>query len=168
MRATSIHPTAVVEDAVEIGRGTQVWDNAHLRAGAVVGEDCIVGGKTYIAGDVRIGDRCKINANVYLCAGVSVGTGVMIAAHATFTNDIYPRACVNDLSELRPSEVDEHTTRTAVADGVTVGANAMVGLLEDAPADGAYPCLACDLVYGVADGRVVLDPLDHTDLRLAG
>ena len=51
----------------------------------------------------------------------------MIAAHMTFTNDIYPRACVNDLSALRPSEVNEHTTYTTVEDGVTVGANATIG-----------------------------------------
>jgi UDP-2-acetamido-3-amino-2,3-dideoxy-glucuronate N-acetyltransferase len=122
-----VHPTALVEDQVSLGEGTSVWDNAHLRRGAVVGTDCIIGGKSYLANGVRIGDRCKINAMVYLCSGVSMGDGVMIAAHATFTNDFYPRACVNDLSELRPSEMDEHTTFTTVQDGVTVGASSTIG-----------------------------------------
>jgi acetyltransferase-like isoleucine patch superfamily enzyme len=122
-----VHPTALVEPEVELGPGTSVWDNAHLRRGAVVGADCIVGGKSYLANSVRVGDRCKINAMVYLCSGVSLGDGVFIAAHTTFTNDFYPRACVNDLSALRPSEVDEHTTFTTVQDGVTVGAAATVG-----------------------------------------
>lgn len=122
-----VHPTALVEDQVSLGPGTSVWDNAHLRRGAVVGADCIIGGKSYLANGVRIGDRCKINAMVYLCSGVSMGDGVMVAAHATFTNDFYPRACVNDLSELRPSEMDEHTTFTTVQDGVTIGASATIG-----------------------------------------
>lgn len=122
-----VHPSALVEDQVTLGAGTSVWDHAHLRRGAVVGSDCIIGGKSYLANSVRIGDRCKINAMVYLCSGVSMGDGVMVAAHATFTNDFYPRACVNDLSELRPSEVDEHTTFTTVQDGVTVGASATIG-----------------------------------------
>lgn len=126
-RLDGVHPTALVEDGVELGRGTRVWDNAHLRRGAVIGADCIIGGKSYVGGDVRIGDRCKINAMVYLCAGVSLGDGVMVAAQTTFTNDFYPRACVNDLSELRSSEVDEHTTYTEVADGVTIGAGATIG-----------------------------------------
>src|SRR5262249_4828457 len=43
------------------------------------------------------------------------------------TNDFYPRACVNDLSELRPSEVDEHTTFTTVQDGASIGASATIG-----------------------------------------
>jgi acetyltransferase-like isoleucine patch superfamily enzyme len=122
-----VHPTALVEDGVRLGAGTRVWDNAHLRSGAVVGADCIVGGKSYLAGDVVVGDRCKINAMAYLCAGVSLGTGVMVSAQATFTNDRYPRACLPDLSEPRPSEVDEHTTYTVVEDGATIGANATVG-----------------------------------------
>ncbi len=122
-----VHPTALVESGVEIGPGTSVWDNAHLRSGAAVGSECIVGGKSYLADAVRIGDRCKINAMVYICAGVSLGDGVMVAAHATFTNDYYPRACVNDLSELRPSELDGHTTFTTVQDGVTIGASATIG-----------------------------------------
>ncbi len=125
--APFVHPTALVEDGVRLGRRTQVWDNAHLRRGAVIGEDCIVGGKSYLAGDVRVGDRCKINAMVYICAGVTISDGVMVAAHTTFTNDFYPRACVNDLSELRPSEVDAHTTFTTVRVGVTIGAGATIG-----------------------------------------
>jgi UDP-2-acetamido-3-amino-2,3-dideoxy-glucuronate N-acetyltransferase len=122
-----VHPTALVEEGVAIGRGTRIWDNAHLRRGAVVGEDCIVGGKSYLAGSARVGDRCKINAMVYICSGVTLGDGVFVAAHTTFTNDFYPRACVNDLSELRPSEVDEHTTFTTVQDGVSIGACTTIG-----------------------------------------
>lgn len=125
--APFVHPTALVEDAVRLGSRTSVWDNAHLRRGAVIGSDCIVGGKTYVAGGVNIGDRCKLNAMVYVCSGVTMGDGVMVAAHATFTNDFYPRACTNDLSALRPSEMDEHTTFTTVQDGVTIGAGATIG-----------------------------------------
>lgn len=125
--ATFVHHTAVLESGVVIGPGTRVWDHAHLRRGAVVGADCIVGGKSYLAGSVRVGDRCKINAMVYICSGVTMGDGVFVAAHTTFTNDFYPRACVNDLSELRPSEVDEHTTFTTVQDGVSIGASTTIG-----------------------------------------
>jgi UDP-2-acetamido-3-amino-2,3-dideoxy-glucuronate N-acetyltransferase len=126
-REAFVHRTALVEENVQIGPRSSVWDHAHLRRGAVVGADCIVGGKSYLANSVRIGDRCKVNAMVYLCSGVTLGDGVFIAAHTTFTNDFYPRACVNDLSELRPSVVDEHTTFTTVQDGVTIGAAATVG-----------------------------------------
>jgi acetyltransferase-like isoleucine patch superfamily enzyme len=123
----TIHPTALIEDGVEIGPGTSVWDNAHIRGPATIGSDCIVGEKTYIAYGVTIGDRVKINAFVYICTGVAIETGVMVSAGTTFTNDRYPRATSTDLAALRSSEPDEHTLETLVREGATIGAAATIG-----------------------------------------
>jgi UDP-2-acetamido-3-amino-2,3-dideoxy-glucuronate N-acetyltransferase len=123
-----VHPTAIVEDGVCIGRGSSVWDNVHIRGPRTrIGQDCIVGEKSYVAYGVQIGDRVKINAFVYVCTAVSIEDGVMISAGTTFTNDRYPRACTNDLSQLRPSEPDEHTLPTLVRSGTTIGARATIG-----------------------------------------
>lgn len=122
-----IHPTALVEADVVFGPGTSVWDNVHVRRGARLGADCIVGEKTYIAYDVRIGNRCKLNACVYVCAGVTLEDGVMVAAHTVFTNDVTPRATTPDLQQLRPSAPDEHTLATFVRAGATIGANCTIG-----------------------------------------
>jgi acetyltransferase-like isoleucine patch superfamily enzyme len=123
-----IHPTAIVEDGVTIGPGTSVWDAVHVRGPeTVIGRDCIVGEKTYIAYGVRIGDRVKINAFVYICAAVTIEDGVMISAGTTFTNDRYPRATTTDLAALRPSDPDEHTLATLVRAGTTIGARATIG-----------------------------------------
>ena len=122
-----IHPTALIEDDVQIGEGTSVWDNVHIRHGARIGSQCIIGEKTYIAYDVRIADRVKINAMVYICAGIHVETGVMISAGTTFTNDRFPRATTPDLSELRPSEPDDHMLDTHVREGATIGAQCTIG-----------------------------------------
>ena len=122
-----IHETALVEDGVVIGAGTSVWDNAHVRGPARIGADCIIGGKTYIAYGVDIGDRCKLNAFVYVCTGVTIETGVMIGAGTTFTNDRFPRATTVDLSELAPSEPDDHTEQTVVREGASIGARATIG-----------------------------------------
>ena len=122
-----VHETALVEEGVALGEGTRVWDSAHLRRGAIVGRDCIIGGKSYVADEVRIGDRVKVNAGVYLCSGVTVENGAMIAAHVVFTNDRFPRATEADLSTLRSSAIDEHTERTTVREGATVGAAAVIG-----------------------------------------
>ncbi len=86
-----IHPTAIVEEGVTIGSGTSVWDNVHIRGPeTTIGEDCIVGEKSYIAYGVKIGDRVKINAMVYICTAVTIEDGVMISAGTIFTNDRFP------------------------------------------------------------------------------
>src|SRR3954454_14733559 len=123
-----VHPTALVEEGVALGDGTSVWDNVHIRGpGTVIGVDCIIGEKTYIAYGVCIGDRVKINAFVYICTGVTIEDGVMISAGTTFTNDRYPRATTSDLAKLRPSEPDEHTLPTIVRAGTAIGARATIG-----------------------------------------
>ena len=122
-----VHPTALVEAGVVLGRGVRVWDNVHIRHDAVVGDETIVGEKTYIAYGVRVGRRCKLNSFVYLCNGVTLDDGVMIAAGTVFTNDRFPRATTPDLLALRGSEPDDHTLATRVREGATVGANCTVG-----------------------------------------
>ena len=122
-----IHDTAIVEAGVRLGAGSAVWDNAHVRHHAALGEECLVGGKSLIAYDVRIGNRVKINSNVYVCNGVTIEDGVMVSAGTIFTNDRFPRATTPDLAELRSSEPDEHTLPTLVREGATIGAGCIVG-----------------------------------------
>ncbi len=124
---TRVHPTALIEDGVEIGDGTAVWDSVHIRGPSRVGRECIIGEKSYIAYGVSIGDRVKINALVYVCTAVTIEDGVMISAGTTFTNDRYPRATTPDLAELRASEPDEETEATLVGQGATIGARAVIG-----------------------------------------
>ena len=124
---TMIHPTAIIEQGVEIGDGTAIWDHVHIRHSSRIGEQCIVGEKTYIAYHVRIGNRVKINAFVYVCTGVTIEDGVMISAGTVFTNDRFPRAATPDLRHLRPSEADEHTLPTLVREGATIGAGSVIG-----------------------------------------
>lgn len=123
----AVHPTAIVEPGVTIGRNTAIWDNAHIRHSTSIGSDCIVGEKSYVAYGVRIEDMVKINAFVYVCTGVTIERGAMIAAGVVFTNDRFPRATTPDLGSLLPSDPNEHTLHTVVGAGATIGANATIG-----------------------------------------
>ena len=122
-----IHPTAEVEEGVEIGARTSVWADVHARRGARVGHDCIIGEKTYLGPDALIGDLVKLNAMVYVPTGVTIEDGVMIGAGTIFTNDRYPRGTNTALTELRDSGPDEHTLETRVEAGASVGAGATIG-----------------------------------------
>ncbi|MEO9170769.1 MAG: acyltransferase [Candidatus Baltobacteraceae bacterium] len=123
----AVHPTAMIEPGVSIGRNTAIWDNVHVRCSTHIGEECIVGEKTYIAYGVAVGDRVKINAFVYICTGVTIERGVMISAGTVFTNDRFPRATTPDLRKLLPSEPDETTLPTLVREGATIGAQCTIG-----------------------------------------
>ncbi|CAN5803003.1 acyltransferase [soil metagenome] len=123
----NVHPTAIIEEGAELGAGTSVWDNVHIRHSTRIGEQCIIGEKTYIAYRVSIGNRVKINALVYICNAVTIEDGVMISAGTIFTNDRFPRATTPNLKHLRPSDPDEHTLPTLIREGATIGAGATIG-----------------------------------------
>ena len=122
-----IHPTADVEDGVEIGARTAVWADVHVRGPARIGRDCIVGEKTYIGPDVTIGNLVKLNAMVYLPLGVTLRDGVMIGAGTIFTNDRYPRGTDVAITELRDSGPGEHIFETLVEEGASIGAGCTIG-----------------------------------------
>ncbi|HKQ97097.1 MAG TPA: acyltransferase [Candidatus Polarisedimenticolia bacterium] len=122
-----VHPTALVEEGVTLGAGTRVWDSVHIRRGARIGHDCIVGEKSYVAYDVVIGNYVKLNASVYVCAGVAIEDFCMLSAHTVFTNDRFPRSGNRELSGLETSDPTEETLLTRVRRGVTTGANVTIG-----------------------------------------
>lgn len=122
-----VHPTAIVEEGVRLGAGTSVWDSVHIRRDTVLGDQCIVGGKSTIAYEVKIGHRVKINSMVYICYGVTIEDGVMISAGTIFTNDVFPRATTPDLLKLRGSDPDDETQETLIAAGATIGAGCLIG-----------------------------------------
>jgi acetyltransferase-like isoleucine patch superfamily enzyme len=123
-----IHPTAEIEEGVDIGAGTAIWSGVHVRGpGTSIGVDCIVGERTHIGYGVAVGSRVKLNAFVYVCTGVTIEDGVMVGAGTVFTNDRYPRATTPDLATLRPSEPDERTLPTHVGAGASIGAGSVIG-----------------------------------------
>jgi len=126
-RNVQLHPTAIIEDGVLLGDGTSVWSHVHIRRDTTIGEQCIVGEKSYIAYEVQIGNRVKINSLVYICHGVKIEDGAMVSASTVFTNDRFPRATTPDLQTLRPSDPDEETLPTLVRAGATIGAGCVIG-----------------------------------------
>jgi len=125
--APRIHPTALIEPGVQIGPGSSLWDNVHVRGPATIGRECIVGEKTYIAYGVTIGDYVKLNAMVYVCTGVAIEDRVFVGAGTIFTNDRYPRAFADGVEGLASSEPNEDTLETVVRTGATIGAGARIG-----------------------------------------
>ena len=125
--APLIHPTALVEEGVRIGARTAIWDNVHLRAPAIIGHDCIIGEKTYVAYGVEIGNFVKINAMVYIPTGITIADRVMVSAGVIFANDRYPRAFVDGVAGLASSAPTADTLPGRVEEGATLGAGARIG-----------------------------------------
>lgn len=126
--AARVHPTAEVANDAVLGDGTQVWHQAQVREGARIGNHCRIGKGVYIDANVAVGHHCKIQNYVSVYQGVTLGDRVFVGPHATFTNDLLPRAAKPDW-KARPTEeraADWEVVKTVVEDGVSIGANATV------------------------------------------
>jgi len=123
------HPTAIVESE-RIGEGTKIWHFVHVRDGAEIGRDCVVGKSVYIDEDVVIGDRVKIQNFVSVYKGVQIEDDAFIGPSVTFTNDLYPRASRWGSDKIIPTVVKHGSSigaNSTILCGVTIGEYAMVG-----------------------------------------
>lgn len=111
-----VHPSANVSPHASIGNGSKVWINVQIRENASVGEGCIISKDVYIDHAVKIGHRCKIQNSVSIYNGVEIGDDVFVGPNVSFTNDKVPRAF----------NADWRITRTYVAEGASIGANATI------------------------------------------
>jgi UDP-2-acetamido-3-amino-2,3-dideoxy-glucuronate N-acetyltransferase len=111
-----VHPTAIVEEDVDLGARTRVWHHAHIRAGATLGTDCVVGKNVFLDAGVVVGNGVKIQNNVSVYTGVTLDDGVFVGPSVVFTNDLYPRA----------DNADWHIVPTRVLEGASLGANATI------------------------------------------
>ena len=119
-----VHPSAFVEDEVEIGRGTRIFLGVQIRAGARIGRDCILGKDVFIDAHVTIGDRVKIQNGVSVYRGVTVEDEVFLGPHCVTTNDLDP-ASVTPEGRLK-TEADWQLGETVFRTGARVGAGAIV------------------------------------------
>ncbi len=139
------HPTAVVETE-DIGDGTKIWHFAHVREGAKIGRNCIIGKSVYIYRDVEIGNNVKIQNFVSIYKGVKIEDDVFMSS--SVTNDPYPGAFIWSDDKIVPTLVKRGASigaNSTIICGVVIGEHAMVGagsvVTRDVPPFG--------LVYGV-------------------
>ena len=141
------HPSAVIDEGAEIGKGTKVWHFCHLMGDSCIGENCTLGQNVFIASGVKIGDNVKIQNNVSVYTGVSLEDDVFLGPSMVFTNVINPRSHVERKDQYQQTLVKRGASIGANATiicGVTLGEYAFVGagavVTKDVPAYG--------LVYG--------------------
>ena len=130
MAATTIHPTAIVDDGALLGAGCRVWHWVHISGGARIGSGCSFGQGVYVGNDVAIGDNVKIQNNVSVYDAVTLEDDVFCGPSMVFTNVLTPRAFVERKDEFLPTLVRKGATigaNATVVCGVTIGRYAMVG-----------------------------------------
>jgi UDP-2-acetamido-3-amino-2,3-dideoxy-glucuronate N-acetyltransferase len=126
MEATQslIHATAEVSPDAQIGSGTKIWHQAHVREGVVIGKNCIIGKDVYVDFDVVIGNNVKIQNSAMIYHGVTIEDGVFVGPQACLTNDRTPRA-ITPNGLIKASD-DWTVEPLLIRYGASIGAGAIV------------------------------------------
>jgi len=59
-----VHPSAVIEGVIHLGKGTRILPGVFIEGNVVIGENCKIGPNCYIRGNTSIGDSCHIGQSV--------------------------------------------------------------------------------------------------------
>ena len=116
---TFVHPTAVVDEGVSLGTGTQIWHFSHVQSNSTIGAHCNLGQNVNVCSNVTVGNHCKIQDNVSIYEGVELEDYVFCGPSMVFTNVLNPRCKF-------PQRGTEHYVRTLVRQGTSIGANATI------------------------------------------
>ncbi len=134
--------------------------------GCSIGDGSRIGAFVEIQRGATIGRNCKISSHSFICEGVIIEDGVFVGHGVMFTNDIYPRALMED-AQLQTGD-DWQTVETTVRAGSSIGSNATIlaGLTIGTRAlVGAGAVVTGDVPdYAIAAGvpaRVIGDVRDH-------
>ena len=111
------HETAVIDEGVEIGKGTRIWHFTHLMTGCKIGAGCNLGQNVVVSPDVILGNNVKVQNNVSIYTGVICEDDVFLGPSMVFTNITNPRSAI--------VRRDEYVS-TVVEKGATIGANATI------------------------------------------
>jgi len=119
-----VHPTAMVEDRVEIGSGTKIWHYAQIRHDTKIGQNCIIANTVFIDFDSEIGDNVKIQNHAIVYHKAIIGDGVFIGPNVCFTNDNNPRA-INPDGSIKGAD-DWEVSTIKIGKGAAIGAHSVI------------------------------------------
>lgn len=175
-----IHPTADVSPDSHIGAGTQIWHGTHVREGASIGSQCVLGEGVYVDVGVVVGNNCKLQNGVFVYRPAVLEDGVFLGPGVIVTNDRVPRAVHPDGSVKQAEDwaAEAVLIRTGAAvgaacvllAGVTIGRWALLGagtvVIRDVPDHGLVVGNPGRLVgYVCGCGARLQGPPDETGHR---
>jgi len=124
------HETAIVDDNVNIGKGTKIWHFSHVLSGTTIGENCSFGQNCVVGPKVCMGSGIKVQNNVSVYEGVEIEDDVFLGPSMVFTNVINPRAFIQRKEEFKTTLLKKGSSvgaNATVICGVTIGEYALIG-----------------------------------------
>jgi UDP-3-O-[3-hydroxymyristoyl] glucosamine N-acyltransferase len=116
-----IHPSAIIDQSVQLGDHVSIHPHAVIEAGAKIGDDTVIGAGTYIGQETAIGTRCLIYPRVTIRERSRIGSRVIIHSGAVIGADGFGFEMVDGRQEKI-----QQLGIVQIDDDVEIGANTTV------------------------------------------
>jgi UDP-3-O-[3-hydroxymyristoyl] glucosamine N-acyltransferase len=116
-----IHPTAVIEEDVQLGQNVFIGPYVVIGAGSVIGDGCVLKSHIHIGSNVHLGAETTLHAQVTVYDNCRIGSRVVIHASTVIGSDGFGYTFVDGQHLKVP-----HVGRVIIEDDVEIGANTAV------------------------------------------
>jgi UDP-3-O-[3-hydroxymyristoyl] glucosamine N-acyltransferase len=116
-----IHPTAVLGEGVELGKGVSIGPYAVLEPGVTVGAGTRIDAHVVLGRDTEVGPDCHIYPQVVVYPGTSLGARVVVHAGARLGSDGFGYTFADGAHRKIPQ-----VGRCIIGDDVEIGANTTI------------------------------------------
>ncbi len=120
--ALGVHPTAVVDDSVQLGEGVSIGANCSIEAGVVIGENTVVSPHCHVGYKTVVGADCFLYPLVSIREFTEIGDRVIIHNGAVVGSDGFGYAVMDDGSRTKIPQIG----KVVIEDDVEIGANVTI------------------------------------------
>jgi UDP-3-O-[3-hydroxymyristoyl] glucosamine N-acyltransferase len=120
--AAGVHPSAVVDESVQLGAGVCIGANCTIEAGVVIGENTIISPNCHIGYKVVIGADCLFHPLASVREFSEIGNRVILHNGAVIGSDGFGYAVQDDGSRTKIPQIG----KVVIEDDVEIGANSAI------------------------------------------
>ena len=120
--ALGVHPSAVVDESVQLGKEVSIGANCTIEAGVVIGENTVVSPNCHIGYKVKIGADCFFHPLASVREYTEIGNRVILHNGAVIGSDGFGYAVQDDGSRTKIPQIG----KVVIEDDVEIGANSAI------------------------------------------
>ena len=125
VRAPGVHPTAIVDPSVTLGKRVHVGAYTVIEKGAEIGDDCVIEAQVFVGENCRLGAGCHVYPQVTLREGSVLGKKVILHCGVRIGGDGYGYTTSVGLTGIKIEKIPQLGI-VELGDGVEIGSNTTI------------------------------------------
>ena len=125
LRAPGVHPTAIVDPSVKLGKDVHVGAFTVIEKGAEIGDGCVIEAQVFIGEGCSVGAKTHVYPQVTLREGTIVGKGCILHCGVRLGGDGYGYTTSVGLTGIKIEKIPQLGI-VELGDGVEIGSNTTI------------------------------------------